>query len=243
MKKHIQDATLYSSPFSKGYWQSAAREIHNPKMLVIAAMFVALRVAVKGIGRIALGGGLYFSIDFFVNALGSMIYGPIVAIVAAAVSDTIGAILFPAGTYFLPFMFVEIAGSVIFALFLYRAKLSASRIVLSRFFVVLVCNFLLNSLFIKWSYDFFELGKSYAFITVPRLAKNAALFPLEAILLILWLGVFTSVTSRMGLTYYRYQKEKITWKLILLLVLLTLVGVGIVLLYVYLKTNELFPWL
>ena len=60
-----------------------------------------------------------------------MIFGPVVAIIAAAISDTLGCILFPTGVYFFPFIFTEIAGSLIFALFLYRAPLTNLRVTLS----------------------------------------------------------------------------------------------------------------
>ena len=45
-----------------------------------------------------------------------MIYGPLVGLLVGAVSDTIGAVLFPTGAYFFPFIFVEMFSSFIFGL-------------------------------------------------------------------------------------------------------------------------------
>ena len=39
----------FSHPFSLEYWREAARVFRQPKMLVLAAVVVALRVAVKSL--------------------------------------------------------------------------------------------------------------------------------------------------------------------------------------------------
>ena len=49
--------------------------------------------------------------------------GVLIALAAAAVTDTLGALLFPTGPYFPLFLFTEMAGSFVFALFLYRTKI------------------------------------------------------------------------------------------------------------------------
>ena len=74
-----------------------------------------------------------------------MVFGPVVAIVAAAISDTLGCLLFPSGAYFFPFIFIEIAGSLIFALFLYRARVTATRVILSRFCIDFFVNIVMNT--------------------------------------------------------------------------------------------------
>ena len=38
---------LYKTPFSRAYWKQACRELKSPRMLIIAALIVALRVALK----------------------------------------------------------------------------------------------------------------------------------------------------------------------------------------------------
>ena len=108
------------SIFSKEYWVCAVGELKKPRMLVFAAVLVALRVALQAFSIPIIPGQLYINFGFLVNALGSMVYGPVVAVISGAVSDTVGTILFPKGTYFFPYIFQEIAGSLIFALFLYK---------------------------------------------------------------------------------------------------------------------------
>ena len=205
---------LYRTPFSRSYWRDAAKEFANWRTWVFGAVLIAVRVALKP---------LSITFGFFVNALASMIYGPLFAIPAAAVSDTLGCILFPNGAYFFPFIFTEIAGSLIFALFLYRAPLSGWRVVLSRFAVCFLVNIVIQSPIMLWYYQLI-LEKSYAIFDLPRIAKNLVLFPFESLLLLLFLNVMRPVTYRMKLTYDPPEKLKITKRLVAFVVVLFLIG-------------------
>ena len=220
---------LFSHPFSAAYWQLAADECKKPKMLVLAAMLTAMRIAVKSLS-IPVGPSLKITFGFLVNSVGSMIYGPVVAVAASAVSDTLGALLFPSGTYFFPFIFEEIAGGVLFALFYYRAKLSATRVMLGRLAVTAVCNLLLNPLLLMWYYAVI-MGKSYVFMTWPRLAKNIALFPLQTVALVLLFNLLLPVTNRMGLTYTGSAKLELTKKNVFALIALTVLAAAAVAAY------------
>ena len=93
---------LYASPFSKAYWRDAVRELGKVRMLAVAAILIAVRVALKSVAIPIAPPTLMINLGFFVNALGAMIFGPVVAIIAAAISDTLGCILFPTGVYFFP---------------------------------------------------------------------------------------------------------------------------------------------
>lgn len=88
------------SVFSKEYWRLAAENFFKSKMLVFAALICALRIAVKSLRVTIVPQTLYLTFDPYVNALGSLVYGPLVGLAVGAVSDTIGALLFPSGAYF-----------------------------------------------------------------------------------------------------------------------------------------------
>lgn len=200
--QRIQKSTkLYPHPFSKAYWYDAAMELRDTKMLVIAALMIALRVSMKWT-VIPLAPNLNINVGApLINAMGAMIFGPVVAALAACVSDLAGYLLFPqGGVYFLPYMFVEVAGSVLFALFFYRAKITVTRVILARFSMDLFVNIILNSLVSMWYYAAI-MGKSYAFMILPAVIKNLCLFPIESFLLTLFLSVVIPITRRMKLTY------------------------------------------
>ena len=101
--REMNKTQLFETPFSKEYWRLAAGELRSTKILVLAAILTALRIAVKSLA-IPVGPNLNITFGFLINATGSMIYGPIVAILTSAISDTLGAILFPHGAYFFPFI-------------------------------------------------------------------------------------------------------------------------------------------
>lgn len=214
---------LYATPFRKDYWRDAAYELKKPKMLAVAAILIAVRVALKSLAIPIAPPTLMINLGFFVNALGAMIFGPVTAIIAAAISDTLGCILFPTGPYFFPFIFTEIAGSLIFALFLYRAPLTNLRVTLSRFCVSFFVNIVIQTPIMLLYYQMI-LGKSYAIFDLPRICKNLVLFPFESLLLILFLNVMTPLTYRMGLTYEPPKKLHITKRLVAFVIVLFLVG-------------------
>jgi len=215
---------LYPHPFSRNYWRDAAAEFKDTRVLIFAALMIALRVAIKSI-RIPIPGvpDLNITVGFFVNALGAMTFGPVVAIAAAAVSDTLGALLFPSGAYFFPFIFTEIAGSLIFALFLYRADLNLRRVVLSRFCVSFFVNIVLQTPIMALYYQMM-LGKSYNWFNVPRIVKNLVLFPFEAVLLAVFLRSAVPPLKQLGFVRSRVGNLSLDRKNILLMVGLTLVS-------------------
>ena len=78
------EGPLFPHPFSKAYWLQAASEFKKQRVLIFAALMIALRVVLKSMG-IPIAADLKINVAFFINAYGAMVFGPVVAIVAAAV--------------------------------------------------------------------------------------------------------------------------------------------------------------
>ena len=197
--RNQRSATLYPHPFSAAYWRDAAAELRSVRILVFAALMIALRLAMKLIA-IPLAPGLKINTAFVANAVGAMVFGPVVAALCAAVTDVLGYLMHPEGVYFPPFILTEIAGSVIFALFLYRAKITPVRVMLSRFCICLFVNVALQTPIMIWYYRLFMDGAPYV-LTLPGIVKNLFLFPIESLVLTLILSAVVPVTDRMGLTF------------------------------------------
>ena len=201
MSNNQKSTALYPHPFSKAYWHDAAAELKDTHMLVFAALMIALRLVMKQIS-IPITPVLRINTAFFINALGAMVFGPVFAALCAAITDVLGYLIRPDGIYFLPFILTEIGGSVVFALFLYRAKVTTTRVMLSRFTISLVINVLLQTPIMMWYYAIYMGGKQYTFaMAVPSMIKNILMFPIESVLLTLFLGVMLPITNRLGLTY------------------------------------------
>ena len=213
---------LFTTPFSAEYWSLSLKEMKSVKVLVIAALLTALRIAIKS-AKIPIGPDLTVTFGFVVNALGSMIYGPVMAAITSAVSDILGAVIFPSGAFFFPFTLVEVLGGVLFALFYYRAQITTVRVVWGRFAVTAICNLILNPIALYY-YNTFLMGKSYAIFSLPRIIKNLALFPVQSLILVLFFNAMLPITNRMKLTHTGDVKLVIQKKEIIMIVLLTLVS-------------------
>lgn len=198
MSKVNKTTNLYKTPFSRAYWQDAAAELKDTKMLVFAALMIALRVALKLVA-IPLAPNLKINTAFVVNALGAMVFGPVVAAVSAVVSDFLG-VLITGDVYFLPMVLLEISGSVIFALFLYRTKVTPTRVILSRFCICLFVNVFLQTPLMMLYYKYMMGGASYV-LTVPKIIKNLFMFPIESVVLTIFLAFMQPILYRMKLTY------------------------------------------
>jgi ECF transporter S component (folate family) len=229
MARTLKSTALYPHPFSVSYWKDAAAELKDIRMLVVTALMIALRVALKPLA-IPLGPQLSIQTAMLATALGAMVYGPVVAIPAAMISDTIGFMIYPTGDYFLPFMLTEIASTMIYALFLYRAKVSPTRVMLSRFCICLFVNVILQQFIYAWWYVYIgnpekAMNTVMDIMTVSRILKNIAMFPIESVVMTLFLKVLSPVVRRANIATVGTTDLSFKKKHIVTLVCLTLVGV------------------
>ena len=229
MSTRVRPTATYPNPFSKAYWKDAFSELKDTKMLVVTALMIALRIVLKPLA-IPLGPQLSIQTAMLATALGAMIYGPVVAIPAAIISDTVGFMIYPTGDYFLPFVLTEIASTLFYALFLYRAKVTPTRVMLSRFCICFFVNVVLQQFIYAWWYVYIgnpEEAKEtvLGIMTLTRILKNVCMFPIESVVLTLFLKFLVPVTRRMGLTHGTESEMSFNKKQVITLVCLVLVGV------------------
>ena len=230
MSKVNKSTNLYKTPFSPAYWRDACAELRDTKMLVFAALMIAIRVALKLVA-IPLAPNLKINTAFLANALGAMVFGPVVAALSAIVSDFLG-VLITGDVYFLPMVLLEIGGSVIFALFLYRARVTPTRVILSRFFICLLINTFLQTPLMMLYYKFMMGGSSYV-LTIPKIIKNLFMFPIESVVLTIFLAFMQPILYRMKLIYNPEASLKFEKKQIALLIILFVFGCGCVTGYLF----------
>lgn len=218
--------------YGRHYWTGAAAQMKDMRIIVFAALIIALRVVVKS-AKIYVMPGLHLTLDCYVNALGAMVCGPVVAFLSGAVSDTLGCILFPSPEpYFFPYMFVEMLSSGIFGLFLWRRKITVSRVLLSKLAVNVVCNLIVNPAITKLYYAMMgDSGSTYAFITAVRVGKNLVLFPLEAALIVLFVSALFPLLRKIGIVPKDQTKPEMRVKHWLLIAIVTLASIALVLFY------------
>lgn len=230
MQKRLSNPSI----FSAAYWREAAANLKNPRMLVMAAMIIALRAICKMM-EIPLAPGLNINVAGIFNSVGSMVYGPLVGLVGSIVSDPLGYLLHPDGPYFLPFMLVDMSSAFLYGLFFWKRPLTVGRTMGAKFTVNMVSNVVLTSFIMKWYYYIFfgvEKAQAYNLINLTRIGKNLVMFPIEAIVITIVLGALAPALYRLRMLA---DKPDLTlkWWHYLLVAALTLLSVGLIVFYIY----------
>ncbi len=219
---------------SLDYWREAARQFSNTRMLILAALVIALRAICKMM-EIPLAPGVNINVAALFNSVGAMVYGPLVGMAGAIVSDPLGYLLHPDGPYFLPFMLVDMSSSLIFGLFFWKRKLTMPRVLSAKFTVNMVCNIVLTSLIMKWYYFLFfgvEKAEAYNLINLVRIVKNLVIFPIEAIVIAVVLGAVSPALYSLRLLPEKPQL-KLRKRDYVLVALLMLLAIALVVFYIF----------
>ena len=172
---------LYAGPWEKGYWKEAAQSLKSVRSLAFAAIMVALEV-LPSMFFIPVGGNaiqIYFT--FLVVGLNNLVCGPYMALISGFVADILSFFLFQSGPFFPGYTLTAMLTAFVYALFLFRARLSVVRIALCKLLINYGINVLLGSIWRTALY-----GKGYWFYVGTSFVKNSILLPVEV--LILYLG-------------------------------------------------------
>lgn len=186
--------------FSREYLHSAVTEFKNTRSLVTAALLCALCIIVEKFDIPIIYNVLTVSFTFIVVSLCSLLTGPVVAIPCGIITDLVG-VIGTGYTCFFGYTLSAVAAAVIYALFLYRKKLSLERIFLSRFIVDVLVNVLLGSV---WRVMMMN-GPYLAYVAIAGI-KNLLLLPFEVVVLVLFFNAVMPALSRLG---FGVGKEKI----------------------------------
>ena len=194
MQKNNNPSTLFRTPFSGAYWKQSIADSKSIRMLTVAALLIALRLILKNFNiPISQGQNIYFGYIF--NAIGAMIYGPVMGVLTGFVVDILGFILFPSPYgFFFGYTITAMAGSFIYALFFYRTKITVLKIALAKISVNVLVNIGLGALWSSMLY-----GKGYFYYLAKSVVKNVVMLPVEIFLLYFFLQLMIPILIRMQL--------------------------------------------
>lgn len=196
-------------------FKRSAKELGDIRCLAVTAVLIALDLVLKTFVNVQITEELKLNFAFVAVAAIGMLYGPTVAGLACAVTDVLGYLIKPTGGSFSPlFTLVEVAGGVLYGVFLYGMNpakpdmsgvkaffrsiaanwSSAVRVICAKLSVAVVCNLFMTPLFITitktmeagvYNSDVFWAG----FLTRvgTRLIKNAIEVPVHSLILLLTL--------------------------------------------------------
>lgn len=115
---------------------------------------------------------------FLPLALTSILYGPWVGGITAAIADLIGFALFPTGTYFPGFTLTAFLTGFTYGLLFHNKPKSQKRVLLS---VLIVCIFLNLGLDTLWLSIL--IGKGYVVLLPTRIIKTLIMIPVQFIII------------------------------------------------------------
>lgn len=225
MERTVYRCRYFRTPFCADYWKQAFSELKHTKTLAFAAVILALRLILKTV-QIPIATDVYITFGFMANAFGSMVYGPVVALLSGALSDALGFLInSKGGIYFPLYMIPEMLGSFIFALFLYSTDITHWRLILSKFTINLLVNIVISEP-IHVLYYRIALTKVYEPFLWIRIVKNIVMLPLESVILIFIFKSLIPAISKIGFTPPGKVDLNYTKRHIALIVVLTVIGLA-----------------
>lgn len=170
------------------------------------AIFLALRIIVSRFS-VPVGVNLNISFSFILVALSGILFGPATGALFAFAEDILEFLLFPSSYgFFFGYTLSAILGVWCYAFFLYDSRITVLKLIVSKALSSFAVNVLLGSF---WTWILTGKSKAYLYYAAKSLVKNATLFPVQILLLVIVLNmVLPFLSSR---KYIRSQTAPIPW--------------------------------
>lgn len=193
MRQTRMPMNLYRTPLSPAYWRDANQAMSCLKLLVFAALMVAVTRALSLIPGIPIW-HTKLTWGFLARSVCAMVCGPVLGLAFGFVEDILGFVLQPTGDFFPGYTLSTMAGVLVYALFFFRRRITVLNLFLANLVVNVAVNALMGSV---WST--MVRGGAYWGWFVPSLAKNLiTILPKAAVLYILFQAL-VPILQRMDL--------------------------------------------
>lgn len=149
------------------------------KNLTMMAMLGALSV-VLGYYSIVIGDYIKISFSGLPNQIAGHLFGPAAAALFGAVTDLVKYVVKPTGPFFPGFTISAALSGLLYGMAFYQKNITFFRVFLTKLFVVLLVDLLLNTYWLSILY-----GNGFFAILPVRILKNAIMLPIDSILLYL----------------------------------------------------------
>ncbi len=179
--------SLQTTPNHKTLFSSVAR-LKETKVITFCGMMGALSVILGYVATIKFGQYIRIGFSGLPNQIVDYLFGPWIGAIFGGAMDIIKWFVSGDGDFFIGFTITAMVGAIIYGLFTYNKPLKIWRIIAAQVLVKLVCNIILNTLWLNLLY-----GKAIAAILPGRLVSNAVMLPIDAIIMYLMLQVVQKV--------------------------------------------------
>lgn len=184
---------LYRTPFTPAYWREANHCAKVLKLLLFAALMVAMTRVLSLIPGIPIA-HTKLTWGFLARSLCALVCGPTLGLLFGFVEDILGFILQPSGDFFPGYTLSTMAGVLVYALCFYRARITVWRLVLANLLVNVLVNAMMGTV---WTV--MVRGGVYWAWFIPSLTKNlVTIIPKAAVLYVLFQALLP-ILQRMDL--------------------------------------------
>lgn len=188
-----EEAALYAAPLTRPYWRAARICAKSLRLLVFAALMIAMARALSLIPSIPIA-HTKLSFGFLARALCALVCGPVLGLVYGFAEDILGYVLQPEGEFFFGYTLSTMAGMLAYALCFFRARITVVRLVVANILVNFLVNAVMGSV---WSWML--RGGTYWAWFWPSLGKNTATLIPKVILLYLLFQALLPILQQMRL--------------------------------------------
>ncbi len=224
MKNSNSAQRIYASPLRTSYWKDAISEMKNVRALIMCALLCAVSIILEKFQIPIIPGVLEASFSFISISLCSFLTGPVIAIPCGIIVDVVGALV-NGYSFFFGYTLSAVLGAFIYAIFLYRSRLSFERIATARFTINLLVNVLLGSV---WRVAM--SGGPYGYYVIISGIKNLLLLPLEVFIMTFFLGALLPSLKKLKLCDASLELKVSSKKMIIFTIVL-IAGTALLILY------------
>ena len=193
MRHNHLPLNLYRTPFTPAYWREAGAAMSSLKLLVFAALMVAVTRALSLVPGIPIA-HTKLTWGVLSRSLCALVCGPVMGLVFGFVEDILGFILHPTGEFFPGYTLSTMAGVLVYALCFFRRRITVVRLIAANLLVNLLVNAAMGSV---WS----TMGRGGVYWggVIPSLAKNLGTVLPKAAALYFLFQALLPILQRMGL--------------------------------------------
>lgn len=173
-------------------YRESAKELKCVRTLSMAAMLTAITV-ILGFFTIVIGDFVKIQFHFLTVGITGMLFGPVVSGIAGGLSDILGFMVKPTGTFFPGFTLNAIISGMIYGCFLYKKPVSFWRIFAAKLTITLIVEMGLSTYWLTILY-----GQGFWVILTTRIIKCVVMLPIDSIMLY-------AVASRVGVIYRKQR--------------------------------------
>ncbi|MBW7571663.1 folate family ECF transporter S component [Caproiciproducens faecalis] len=157
--------------------RSSVRELKNVTTIAVCGLLIALN-AVLGVFTVPVSDVLQIRFSFLTIATSGFLYGPVVGGMVGAIGDVVNYVLRPSGPFFPGFTLNAFLSGFVYGLILYKKPVTVWRVLAANTIVMVLVNFLLNSLWLSIMY-----GKAFLAVLSVRIVTNLILLPINVAML------------------------------------------------------------